>query len=73
MQSQDEVDGVGPALRTRARIEAKKPYHSPSLTVYGDMRQLTLKKAGQACDPSHAHGGTKMGASPPPCGGDPGS
>ena len=43
-------------------LSAKKPYSSPQLQVYGDLRQITQNKGRAASDnPSAQQSGTHLG------------
>lgn len=37
-------------MKLKARSQTKKPYHPPRLTVYGDLRRLTMAKGGNRND-----------------------
>ena len=37
-------------MKHRKTSRAKKPYRTPRITVYGDLRRLTLAKGGAAND-----------------------
>jgi hypothetical protein len=41
----DDKDKVSPARR-EGGITGKKPYRSPQLKVYGNLRQITMQKGG---------------------------
>lgn len=37
-------------MKAKATHQKKKPYRPPRLTVYGDLRRLTMVKGGSAND-----------------------
>ena len=58
MTKQSENDGVGRnTMQPETESQGKKPYVSPRLVVYGDLRLLTMSKGGTRGD---ATTGTKV-------------
>lgn len=39
-------------MKSKTTSQTKKPYRSPRLVVYGDVRRLTMAKGGGAADGS---------------------
>ena len=37
-------------MKAKPRAQKKKPYRSPRLRVYGDLRRLTMSKGGGVAD-----------------------
>jgi len=37
-------------MKSKTASQRKKPYHPPRLTVYGDLRRLTMAKGGNRSD-----------------------
>ena len=37
-------------MKSKTASQRKKPYHPPRLTVYGDLRRLTMAKGGNRRD-----------------------
>ncbi|MBI4614089.1 MAG: lasso RiPP family leader peptide-containing protein [Planctomycetes bacterium] len=44
--------------------QGKKPYHPPRLVVYGDLRRLTMSKAGTKSDGGGAKPNTRLAGGP---------
>lgn len=51
MQRQvEDHGGVRNEMKAEATRQGKKPYRSPRLMIYGDLRRLTMAKGGKRSD-----------------------
>jgi hypothetical protein len=46
----EDDGGVRNEMKAGAPRQGKKPYRSPRLVVYGDLRRLTMAKGGKRSD-----------------------
>jgi hypothetical protein len=50
MRKQSEREGASRGPNDGAASHGKKPYRSPHLTVYGDLRRIAMQKGGTLSD-----------------------